>query len=225
MSMHRIAGRRLDRHSQERVALFRNMTISLVEQFGQKKDYILTSVAKAKEVRRFAEPVLTIAIKARRELEAAAKAAGVASPEELRKLHTEGKKRFNKSHANHIERSDFDKAKGLDTKRFEGRQKADFSDEVRKHVAKSIHFRRLCIERLRHEPTVRKLIDKVAPAFIKRQQENPAAKGGYTRVLKTSDWVLGDGSTKALWAFVVKGEGEAKAAAPAEAKGATVGAR
>ena len=176
-------------------------------------------------MRRFAEPILTICIKARLELEAAAKAAGVANPEELRKLHVEGKKRFNKSHPNHIERADFDKKKGLDLKRFESRQKSDFSEEVRKHVAKSIHYRRLAIERLRHEPTVRTLIDKVAPAFIKRTQENPAAKGGYTRVLKTSQWVLGDGSTKALWGFVVKGEGEAPAAAPVDAKKATVGAR
>ena len=224
--MHRIAGRRLDRHSQERIALFRNMTVSLVNSFGSKREYILTSVAKAKSARSFAEKIFTIAIKCRQELEAAAKAAGVASPEELRKLHVEGKKRFQKSHPNHVERPDWDKKQAAETaKRFQGRPKSDFNEQVRKHIAKSIHWRRLAIERLRHEPTVVKLVDKVAPAYIKRMQENPAAKGGYTRVLKTSQWVLGDGSTKALWGFVVKGEGEAPAAAPTEAKKATVGAR
>lgn len=222
---HRIAGRKLDRHSQERVALFRNMTISLFQSFGSKREFILTSVAKAKEVRGFAERIMTLGIKARLELEAAAKAAGVASPEELRKLHVEGKKRFERSRASKIPRDQLDKKRPVDAKRFEGRQKSDFPDTVRKHVAKSIHFRRQAIERLRHEPSVRTLIDKIAPAYIKRAAENPAAKGGYTRVLKTSKWVLGDGSTKALWGFVVKGEGEAPAAAPVDAKKATVGAK
>jgi large subunit ribosomal protein L17 len=224
--MHRIAGRRLDRHSQERVALFRNMTISLFDSFGTKREYILTTVAKAKEARRFAERIITLGIKARVELDAAAKAAGVASADELRKLHSESKKRFGRSRPDHVERPDFDKKQAAETaKRFQGRTKSDFPEEVRKHVAKSIHYRRLVIERLRHEPAVRKLIDKIAPAYIKRVEENPAAKGGYTRVLKTSQWTLGDGSTKALWGFVVKGEGEANAAAPADAKKATVGAK
>jgi len=43
---HRKAGKKLDRRDQERVALYRNLTISLIERFGTPKEYILTSVAK-----------------------------------------------------------------------------------------------------------------------------------------------------------------------------------
>src|SRR3954466_10963423 len=89
---HRKHGRKLDRHSQERKALFRTMTMSLFERFGTKHEFILTSIAKAKEVRGFAEPLITLAMKTRLELDAAAKVAGAASPEDLKKLHVESKK-------------------------------------------------------------------------------------------------------------------------------------
>ena len=187
--------------------------MSLFERFGTRNEYILTSVAKAKEVRMFAERVITLGIKARKEMDEAAKIAGVASAGELKKQHAEGKKKFK-----------------------------DFPPEVRKHVDKSLHFRRLIIERLgscaiprdrshdfkdlpaRHERAIATLIDSIAPRFIKRTQDNPKAQGGYTRVLKTAQWVKGDGSTKALWGFVA-GEGGAAEAAPVSAKAEAVGAK
>jgi len=53
---HRQSGRKLNRNSSHRKALFRNMAVSLVEQ-----ELITTTLAKAKELRRVAEPLITIA--------------------------------------------------------------------------------------------------------------------------------------------------------------------
>ena len=53
---HRESGRKLNRNSSHRKALFRNMTVSLVEQ-----ELITTTLAKAKELRRVAEPLITMA--------------------------------------------------------------------------------------------------------------------------------------------------------------------
>jgi large subunit ribosomal protein L17 len=220
-SRHRRVGRRLDRHSQERVALFRNMTMSLFERFGTNKEHILTSIAKAKEVRSFAEKIVTLGIKCRKELDAAAKIAGFEDAVALRKEHESSKKSFKKL--------------------LEGK-----SDDVKKkfneHMSHSLHFRRLIVERLgttttpthrafefreqgpRHERAIAKLVDEIAPRFIARSEENPKNAGGYTRVLKTSSWVKGDGSTKALWGFI---GGQIVRETPAETadKKQTVGAK
>lgn len=53
---HRQSGRQLNRNSPHRKAMFRNMTSSLVEH-----ELIKTTVPKAKELRRFAEPLITLA--------------------------------------------------------------------------------------------------------------------------------------------------------------------
>ncbi len=53
---HRQSGRQLNRNSSHRKAMFRNMTSSLVEH-----ELIKTTVPKAKELRRFAEPLITLA--------------------------------------------------------------------------------------------------------------------------------------------------------------------
>lgn len=222
-SRHRRVGRRLDRHSSERLALFRNMTMSLVESFGSNKEYILTGIAKAKEARKFAERVVTMAIKCRKELDAAAKIAGTNNADELRKMHEESKKSF--------------------TKMFEGKPE-ETRKKFREHLDRSTHLRRLIIERLgstqipaqrtfefrdaaaRHERVVAKLVNEVAPRFIARAEENPKNQGGYTRILKTGLWVKGDGSTRVLWGWV-GGENRPKQpteTAAAEQK-ATVGAR
>jgi len=55
---HRHSGRQLNRNSSHRKAMFRNMTISLVEH-----EMIKTTVPKAKELRTFAEPLITLAKK------------------------------------------------------------------------------------------------------------------------------------------------------------------
>ena len=53
---HRKAGRKLNRNSSHRKALFKNLSIALIEQ-----DIIRTTLPKAKELRRFIEPLITLA--------------------------------------------------------------------------------------------------------------------------------------------------------------------
>ena len=53
---HRHSGRQLNRNSSHRKAMFRNMTASLVEH-----ELIKTTLPKAKELRRHAEPLITLA--------------------------------------------------------------------------------------------------------------------------------------------------------------------
>ena len=53
---HRKAGRHLNRTSTHRDAMFRNMTVSLV-----RHELIKTTLPKAKELRRVAEPLITMA--------------------------------------------------------------------------------------------------------------------------------------------------------------------
>ncbi|MEP1471859.1 MAG: 50S ribosomal protein L17 [Halieaceae bacterium] len=52
---HRHSGRQLNRNSSHRKAMFRNMTVSLVEH-----ELIKTTLAKAKELRSHAEPLITL---------------------------------------------------------------------------------------------------------------------------------------------------------------------
>ena len=53
---HRKSGRQLNRNTSHRKAMFKNMTTSLIEH-----ESIRTTVAKAKELRRHAEPLITMA--------------------------------------------------------------------------------------------------------------------------------------------------------------------
>ena len=53
---HRHSGRQLNRNSSHRKAMFRNMTASLIEH-----ELIKTTLPKAKELRRVAEPLITMA--------------------------------------------------------------------------------------------------------------------------------------------------------------------
>jgi len=52
---HRKAGRKLNRNSSHRRAMFRNMVVSLL-----KHELIKTTVPKAKELRRYIEPLITL---------------------------------------------------------------------------------------------------------------------------------------------------------------------
>jgi large subunit ribosomal protein L17 len=53
---HQKSGRKLNRNSSHRKAMFRNMTASLIEH-----ELIKTTLPKAKELRRVAEPMITLA--------------------------------------------------------------------------------------------------------------------------------------------------------------------
>lgn len=52
---HRKSGRHLNRTSSHRTALFRNMAVSLLN-----NEMIMTTLAKAKELRGFIEPIITL---------------------------------------------------------------------------------------------------------------------------------------------------------------------
>lgn len=52
---HKKAGRKFNRNSSHRKALFKNLAIALIE-----RDIIKTTLPKAKELRRFVEPLITI---------------------------------------------------------------------------------------------------------------------------------------------------------------------
>ena len=52
---HRKSGRKLNRNSAHRKALFKNLAIALIEE-----DIIKTTLPKAKELRKFVEPLITI---------------------------------------------------------------------------------------------------------------------------------------------------------------------
>ncbi|MEI9474973.1 MAG: 50S ribosomal protein L17 [Deltaproteobacteria bacterium] len=52
---HRVAGRKLSRHSQHRSLMFRNMLVSLIEH-----ERLKTTLAKAKELRKVAEKIVTL---------------------------------------------------------------------------------------------------------------------------------------------------------------------
>ncbi len=56
---HRVAGRRLDRTTEHRTAMFRNMVTSLL-----RYERIVTTTPKAKELRRIADKIITFAKKA-----------------------------------------------------------------------------------------------------------------------------------------------------------------
>jgi len=53
---HRKSGRQLNRNSSHRIAMFRNMAVSLMDH-----EIIRTTLPKAKELRRVAEPLITMA--------------------------------------------------------------------------------------------------------------------------------------------------------------------
>ena len=53
---HRKTGRQLNRYSSHRKAMFQNMTVSLL-----RHEFIKTTLPKAKELRRMAEPFITMA--------------------------------------------------------------------------------------------------------------------------------------------------------------------
>ena len=52
---HRKSGRQLNRNSSHRTAMFRNMAVSLIEH-----EVIKTTLPKAKELRGYAEPIITL---------------------------------------------------------------------------------------------------------------------------------------------------------------------
>jgi large subunit ribosomal protein L17 len=138
---HRKAGKRLSRRREERIALQRNLTAALFDQFGEEdREFIFTTRTKAKWVRPFVERCITLGVKGYRELQKAADAQGV-TVQELRAMQT-----------------------GRERTRFK-----DFSPKVREHITKSVHYRRIAIKKLRHAEVVQTLFDDIAPRYVDRK--------------------------------------------------------
>lgn len=136
---HKKAGKRLGRRSEERLALARNLTRGLFEQFGaEDREFIVTTLPKAKWVRSFAERCITLGVKGYKELQAAADANGC-TVAELREQHTKEKKKFK-----------------------------DFSPKVQQHLARSLHLRRQALSKLRDPDAVRTLFEDIAPRYLDR---------------------------------------------------------
>ena len=138
---HRNAGKRLGRRKEERLALARNLTANLFQRFGQEREFITTTIVKAKWVKPFAEKAITLGIKGYRELQKAADVGGTTIAE-LRRQHTE---------------------RGENRKKFK-----DFPPKVREHIAKSLHFRRMAVSQLRDADAVRALFEQIAPRYLER---------------------------------------------------------
>lgn len=137
---HRNAGKRLGRRSEEKLALARNLTMSLFERFGNEREFITTSITKAKWVKPFAEKAITLGVKGYKELQKAADANGTTIAE-LRKQQDEGD----------------------NPKKFK-----DLPAKVREHLTRSIAFRRQAAAQLRDAGTVRTLFEKVAERYLDR---------------------------------------------------------
>lgn len=137
---HRCAGKRLGRRSEERIALARNLTMSLFQRFGNEREFIITTVTKAKWVKPFAEKAITLGVKGFKELQKAADANGTTIAE-LKKQHVEGDS----------------------PKKFK-----DFSPKVRQHLTNSINYRRAAAAQLRDAETVKVLFEKVAERYLDR---------------------------------------------------------
>ncbi|MBI3722507.1 50S ribosomal protein L17 [bacterium] len=80
---------------------------------------------------------------------------------------------------------------------------------VERSADRKLAIRRHALELLPKPAIVKKIFDEIAPRYADR-------KGGYVRVIKTGAHRLGDGSQKALLAFVA-GVGPVAAAAAGEA--------
>lgn len=167
---HKKAGRKLGRTTSHREAMLRNMVCSLIEH-GR----ITTTVPKAKEARRLAEKVITIAKKGN---------AALAEVEgQLPALKEEGAKLRQQ-----LEGASEDQAKNI------RKQIERVGGKIAALQAKGTHYRRLALKNLHQKNVVKELFEDVAPRYADRQ-------GGYTRVLKAG-YRKGDNAPIALFELV-----------------------
>ncbi len=175
---HAVFGRRLGRTSAHRLAMRRNMVQSLIEH-GE----IRTTLIKAKEIRRFAERVLSLGVKAAEAKGDAVRAVGLRQRAEAlirdRSIIP----------AEHREEYD-----GL-------------SDAKREKVLRSRSGRRYRAATTRPgvkftaESVLHRLFNEVGPKLQSRN-ESLGTTGGYTRIIKLAERRLGDGGAVALLQIV-----------------------
>jgi large subunit ribosomal protein L17 len=195
---HMNLGRKLNRSTPHRLSMFRNMASSLILTEGEYdaddknapkvKGRIVTTIEKAKEVRRLVEKVITLAKRTLPKSEAAA--------EFLPVKHKPGTLEFNAWRASKA---------GKDWKN---------SPEWNKWAAEMgpvVAARRKAVQMLGegNKKAVRILFDELAPRFKDRN-------GGYTRVLRLAKPRQGDAGTRAILEFTgVRDRVRGKAEKPA----------
>jgi large subunit ribosomal protein L17 len=172
---HAVRGRQLNRSSAHRLALRRNLVQSLIEH-GQ----VRTTITKAREVRSFAEKLVTLAIDG-----------GLAARQRAEALLND-RAIIPKANQEEYDRmTDAKRAKVLRS-RSGRRYRATTTRPGISFTADSV---------------IHKLFADVGPRF-KRRNESRGCSGGYTRIIKLPVRRIGDGTFLALLQFV--GEGDAK---------------
>ena len=180
---HAVRGRTLSRTPAHRLALRRNMTQSLIEH-GE----IRTTLVKAKEIKAFAERILSLAVDA-----AAATASGT----------PEGRTRALALRQRAI-------AALNDRQIIPAEQRAEYdrlSDAKREKVLRSRSGRRYRASTTRPgvkftaESVIHRLFAHYGPKLHERNEKR-SCRGGYTRVIKLADRRLGDGGALAILQIV-----------------------
>lgn len=195
---HMNLGRKLSRTTPHRLSMFRNMASSLILTEGdfeaddksapKVKGRIVTTISKAKEVRRLVEKVITLA---KRTLPLSASAA-----KHVPVSHKAGSLEFNAWLASKA---------GKDWK------KSPQWQDWAKAMGPVVAARRRAVQMLgeSNKKAVRILFDKIAPRFADRD-------GGYTRVLRLAKPCQGDASIMAILEFTgVRDRVRGKAEKPA----------
>lgn len=158
---------------------------------------IVTTVAKAKELRPFAEKCITTARRG---------AAANVEAKQLREKAADHDKRAREllEQANKSDKDSEKAKKALADRRKVIEERHGLLADWRRAVAPVLHARRQLMRRLgnhklqdrkEHDTIVQKLIDVIGPRFIDRP-------GGYTRILKMTKRRLGDAGPTALIALV-----------------------
>lgn len=169
---HQKAGRHLNRTPSHRRALFRNQLCSLILSLKEweegavgapkVKGRIITTVAKAKEVRPLMEKLITLA---------------------------------KKSQAYEDQAEQFQTSAARNTPEWKEWRKSTRWQQWNQAIAPAVTLRRRAFAALRDKEAVKILFGVLAPRFRDRQ-------GGYTRVIRISDYRLGDGGPQAMLEFV-----------------------
>jgi len=174
---HAVRGRKLNRTTEHRLALRRNLTQSLF-QFGE----IRTTIPKAKDVRVFAERLITLAIDG----SLASRQRAIALLNDRSIIPAENQDDYDRM-------SDAKRAKTLRS-RSGRRYRASVTRPGVKFTAESV---------------IHRLFSNIGPRMKSRNEKRGCA-GGYTRVIKLADRRLGDGAQLALLQIVSADDGPRK---------------
>ena len=189
---HRKRGRKLGRNASHRKAMFRNMANSLFEH-----EQIVTTVAKAKELRPFVEKLITVARTG---------AVVNVDAQKLRAKASEHDKRAGDL-LEDARRLGVETEKGkraLQQRKQVLEERYQLLAEWRRANAPVLNARRRLIARLgnhridgdeNYDTMIQKLIGDIGPRFVERP-------GGYTRIARLSKWRLGDAGPTAMIALV-----------------------